>query len=233
VYGLRRHNAYLWQRPRKGNQQWVKQLVTSVLIVDDHPSLRLVIRQQLSQMLGVTQIIEANNGQDAVRLVRESQPRLVILDLDLPRRNGLEIIPRMKQAKPDTRILVISAQNPSLYAPRVKAAGAQGYISKTLEVSEIVRAIETVLAGYSVYPDDCAAPQAVADPAADVIGLLSDREITVTKLLASGMTNKAIGETLYISNKTVSTYKTRLMAKLGVSTLVEPVDLPRKNHIVS
>lgn len=184
-------------------------------------------------MLGVTQIIEANNGQDAVRLVRESQPRLVILDLDLPRRNGLEIIPRIKDTKPDVRILVISAQNPSLYAPRVKAAGAQGYISKTLDVTEIVRAIETVLAGYSVYPDDCTAPQAVAGPAADVIGLLSDREITVTKLLASGMTNKAIGETLYISNKTVSTYKTRLMAKLGVSTLVELVDFARKNHIVS
>ncbi|WP_026641401.1 response regulator transcription factor [Bordetella petrii] len=207
--------------------------MTSVLIVDDHPSLRLVIRQQLSQMLGVTQIIEASNGQDAIRLVREAQPRLVVLDLDLPRLNGLDTIPRIKQARPDTRILVISAQDPLLYAPRVRAAGAQGYISKTQDVTEIVRAIETVLAGYSVYPDDCAAPQAAARPAADVISLLSDREITVTKLLASGMSNKAIGETLFISNKTVSTYKTRLMAKLGVRTLVELVDFARKNRIVS
>ena len=132
--------------------------MTSVLIVDDHPSLRLILKQQVSQILGVSQIIEAGNGQEALQAVRDSEPGLVILDIDLPKINGLDAIPRIKLIKPDIRILVISAQDPRVFAPRVKAAGAQGYISKVQEMSEILRAIEAVLAGYSIFPDIVRSP---------------------------------------------------------------------------
>jgi len=207
--------------------------VTSVLIVDDHPSLRLILRQQLSQMLGVSEIIEAGNGQDAVQAVRQAEPGLVILDIDLPKINGLEAIPRIKLIKPDIRILVISAQDPAVFAPRVKAAGAQGYISKAQELSEIVRAIEAVLAGYSIFPDVAggSAENTGAD-SSKKIERLSDKEIIVMQMLARGMSNKDIGDALFISNKTVSTYKTRLMAKLEVNSLVELVDFARKHRIV-
>ncbi|MBO9357424.1 response regulator [Bordetella petrii] len=206
--------------------------MTCVLIVDDHPSLRLILRQQLSQMLGVSEIIEAGNGQDAVQAVRQSEPGLVILDIDLPKINGLDAIPRIKLIKPDVRILVISAQDPAVFAPRVKAAGAQGYISKVQELPQIVRAIEAVLAGYSIFPDVVnGAAESPEAKGTNKIERLSDKEIIVMQMLARGMSNKDIGDALFISNKTVSTYKTRLMAKLDVNTLVELVDFARKHHI--
>jgi len=207
--------------------------VTSVLIVDDHPSLRLILKQQMSQILGVSQIIEAGNGQEALQAVRDSEPGLVILDIDLPKINGLDAIPRIKLIKPDIRILVISAQDPRVFAPRVKAAGAQGYISKVQEMSEILRATEAVLAGYSIFPDIVRSPvQSREADGSQKIESLSDKEVIVMQMLARGMSNKHIGDALFISNKTVSTYKVRLMAKLGVGSLVELVDFARKHHIV-
>ncbi|MBV7483087.1 response regulator transcription factor [Bordetella sp. BOR01] len=206
--------------------------MTTVLVVDDHPPLRLVVRQQLSQILGVGKIVEAGNGQDAVQLVREHMPGLVILDIELPRINGLEVIPRIKAIHPGVRILAVSAQDPSLFAPRVKAAGAQGYIGKVNEIPEIVRAIEVVLAGYTIFPDFGADAHAGAEiEATKKLERLSDKEIMVMQMLARGMSNKEIGDAMFISNKTVSTYKTRLMAKLGVVSLVDLVDFTRRHHI--
>lgn len=203
--------------------------MTTVLIVDDHPSLRLVLRQHLSQILGVTGILEAGNGQDAVQAVREHAPGLIVLDIDLPRMNGLEAIPRMKALQPHVRILVISGQDPIVYAPRVKAAGGQGYISKAQEMSEIVRAVEAVMAGYTIFPDIDRSQRVAGRPAgAYALDGLSNKELTVMQMLVRGMSNKEIADALYISNKTVSTYKTRLMNKLGVRSLVELVDFARK-----
>jgi len=206
--------------------------VTNVLIVDDHPPMRLVIRLQLSQVLGVAQVFEADNGHEAVQLVRHAQPGLVLLDLDLPRLNGLDAIPRIQRLQPAVRILVISAQSAAVYAPRVQTAGAHGFISKTRHIPDILRAIEAVLSGYKVYPDHGRADVPANDAeTARLVGRLSDREIMVMQMLVRGMSNKEIGKTLYISNKTVSTYKTRLMRKLGVGSLVELVDLARKHQI--
>lgn len=203
--------------------------MTTVLIVDDHPSLRLVLRQHLSQILGVTGILEAGNGQDAIQAVREHAPGLIVLDIDLPRMNGLEAIPRMKALQPHVRILVISGQDPIVFAPRVKAAGGQGYISKAQEMPEIVRAVEAVMAGYTIFPDIDRSQRVAGRPAgAYALDELSNKELIVMQMLVRGMSNKEIADALYISNKTVSTYKTRLMNKLGVRSLVELVDFARK-----
>lgn len=206
--------------------------MTNVLIVDDHPAMRLVIRLQLSRLLGVSQVIEAANGQEAVRLVRHAQPGLVLLDLDLPRLNGLDAIPRIQRVQPAVRILVISAQSAAVYAPRVQAAGAHGFVSKTLQVPEIIRAIETVIAGYKIYPDVGSAGVSITEAdSARIVQRMSDREVMVMQMLVQGLSNKAIGDKLFISNKTVSTYKIRLMRKLGVRSLVELVDFARTHRI--
>jgi len=203
--------------------------VTTVLIVDDHPAWRLVLKQHLSQLMGVVQILEAGNGQDAIQKVRQARPGLVILDIELPRINGLEAIPRIKAIHPGARILAVSAQDSALFARRVQAAGAQGYVGKVLEVPEIVRAVEAVMAGYTVFPASGGMPRA-SD--AYAIERLSDKELVVMQMLARGMTNKEIGDAMFTSNKTISTYKTRLMAKLGLASLVELVDFARKHHLV-
>lgn len=204
--------------------------MTTVLIVDDHPAWRLVLRQYLSQLMGVVQILEAGNGQDAIQMVRQARPGLIVLDLELPKINGLEAIARIKAIHPDARILVITAHDTAVFAPRVQAAGAHGHISKTQEMPEILRGVEAVMAGYTVFP---AGGGMARSEAAYAIERLSDKELIVMQMLVRGMSNKEIGDAMFTSNKTISTYKTRLMAKLGVTTLVELIDFARRHHVVT
>ncbi len=209
--------------------------MTTVLIVDDHPVLRLVLKTHLAQVLGVTQILEADNGQSAIQVVRESHPGLVILDIDIPRINGLDAIPRIRAIDPKVGILVLTGQDQSVFAPRVKEAGANGYVSKSQDLSEIVRCVEAVLAGYIVFPSANVLPGAARSEGqsnyVERLDRLSDKQVIIMQMLARGMSNKQIGEALFISNKTISTHKTRILAKLELSTLVELVDFARQCHI--
>lgn len=204
--------------------------VATILIVDDHPAVRVVLKTHLSQVLGVTHVLEADNGQAAVEIVRQYAPDVVILDLDIPRINGLDVIPRLKAIQPSVRILVISGQDQNTFAPRARQAGANGYVSKTQELPEIVRCVESVLAGYSVMPDVDGGRADGLDETRR-LGSLSDKELVIMQMLAKGMSNKQIGEVLFISNKTVSTHKTRIMEKLGARSLVDVIDFARRNHI--
>ncbi|CAG9185982.1 response regulator transcription factor [Cupriavidus pinatubonensis] len=204
--------------------------MATILIVDDHPAVRVVLKTHLSQVLGVTHVLEADNGQAAVEIVRQYAPDVVILDLDIPRINGLDVIPRLKAIQPSVRILVISGQDQNTFAPRARQAGANGYVSKTQELPEIVRCVESVLAGYSVMPDvDGGRADGVDETRR--LGSLSDKELVIMQMLAKGMSNKQIGEVLFISNKTVSTHKTRIMEKLGARSLVDVIDFARRHHI--
>lgn len=208
--------------------------MTTVLVVDDHPSLRLVLKTHLSQVLGVTGILEADNGQSAIQAVKDSHPGLVVLDIDIPKINGLDVIPRLRALQSDIRILVVSGQDQTIFAPRVKLAGANGYVSKSQEISEILRCVEAVLAGYTVFPSNEGQHpmrQAGAHQSSDRLSRLSDKEIVILQMLARGMSNKDIGEALFISNKTVSTHKTRIMNKLEVKTLLELIDFARQCQI--
>lgn len=204
--------------------------MATILIVDDHPAVRVVLKTHLSQVLGVTHVLEADNGQAAVEIVRQYAPDVVILDLDIPRINGLDVIPRLKAIQPNVRILVISGQDQNTFAPRARQAGANGFVSKTQELPEIVRCVESVLAGYSVMPD-AAVGRVEGGDEAGRLGSLSDKELVILQMLAKGMSNKQIGEVLFISNKTVSTHKTRIMEKLGARSLVDVIDFARRHHI--
>lgn len=126
--------------------------MTSILIVDDHPAMRLVLKNHLLQLLGVDEVIEADNGQCAIELVRLRMPELVLLDLDIPRSSGLDVAPRLRAIHPQIRILVVTALDPAVFVSRSWQAGAQGFVSKTQDLKEILRAVEAVLAGYTVFP---------------------------------------------------------------------------------
>lgn len=209
--------------------------MTTVLIVDDHPALRLVLKTHLAQVLGVTRILEAGNGQEAVQIVRDAQPGLVVLDIDIPRINGLDAIPRIRAIDPKVGILVLSGHDQSVFAPRVKEAGANGYVSKSQEIVEIIRCIEAVLAGYIVFPSADVLPSVQrtdrSNNHVERLDRLSDKQVIIMQMLARGMSNKQIGEALFISNKTISTHKTRILAKLELRTLVELIDFARQCHI--
>ncbi len=207
----------------------------NTVIVDDHPAIRLAVRTVL-EASGLFKIVgEADSGPSALNIIRDHQPALVILDLDLPRMNGLELIERLKASNPSIKLLVLSAQQEGIFASRALQAGANGFMSKSEGMSSVVQAAQSVLAGYSVFPSSAlgAFAGSQGNSPADLIKTLSDRELTVLQQLARGMSNKEIGDALLISNKTVSSYKTRQFEKLNISTLVELVDFARANGLIT
>ncbi|RFU48757.1 response regulator transcription factor [Paraburkholderia sp. DHOC27] len=210
--------------------------MATILIVDDHPALRLVIKTHLLQLLGVTEVIEAENGQAAMEAARQHMPDLAILDLDIPRVNGLDVIPRLKMAHPQIRVLILSGQDPSTFAPRAMRSGAQGFVGKSQEMKEIMRGVEAVLAGYTVFPMSTGgAGVGMATGAADEeekLKQLSDKELMILQMLSKGMSNKAIGDALFISDKTVSTYKSRIQEKLGLSSLAALIEFASLQKLI-
>ncbi|MFM0279127.1 response regulator transcription factor [Paraburkholderia sediminicola] len=208
--------------------------MTTILIVDDHPALRLVIKTHLSQLLGITEIIETDNGQTAVELARQHTPDLAILDLDIPRINGLDVIPRLKLAHPSIRVLVLSGHDPSTFAPRAMRTGAQGFVGKSQDMKEILRGVEAVLAGYTVFPMSAGGAGVGASAASEEekLKLLSDKELVILQMLAKGMSNKTIGDSLFISDKTVSTYKSRIQEKLGLSSLAALIEFAALQRLI-
>ncbi|HWT35831.1 MAG TPA: response regulator transcription factor [Paraburkholderia sp.] len=209
--------------------------MASILIVDDHPAFRLVIKTHLLQLLGTQQVFEADNGQSALEMARQFAPDLTILDLDIPRINGLDVLVRLKAVHPGMRVLILSSHDATTFISRAMRAGAQGFVGKSQDVREIMRSVEAVMSGYSVFPvaPACAGPGAQGVIDESRLELLSDKELVILQMLAKGMSNKIIGDALFISNKTVSSHKTRLMNKVGVETLVELVDFARRCGIAT
>jgi two-component system response regulator EvgA len=204
--------------------------------VDDHPAFRLVIKTHLLQLLGTQEVFEADNGQSAMEMARQFAPALTILDLDIPRINGLDVLARLKTAHPSMRVLILSSHDASTFVSRAMRAGAQGFVSKSQDVKEIMRSVEAVMSGYSVFPVAPSASVGVAGRGVveeRKLELLSDKELVILQMLAKGMSNKTIGDALFISNKTVSSHKTRLMTKVGVATLVDLVDFARRCGIAA
>jgi two-component system response regulator EvgA len=210
--------------------------MSTILIVDDHPAFRLVIKMHLAKLLGVNDVFEADNGQTAVEIARQHLPDLAILDLDIPRINGLDVIPRLKLAHPDIRVLVLSGQDPSTFAPRAMRAGAQGFVGKSQEMKEIMRGVEAVMAAYTVFPMNIGAtgtsPTLAAGEDEEKLELLSDKELMILQMLAKGMSNKTIGDALFMSDKTVSTYKGRIQEKLGLSSLAGLIEFAALQKLI-
>jgi two-component system, NarL family, response regulator EvgA len=210
--------------------------MSTIMIIDDHPAFRMVIKMQLMQLLGIEEVIEADNGQTAVELARQHMPKLAILDLDIPRISGLDVIPRLKLAHPSMRLLVLSGQDPATFAPRAMRSGAQGFVAKSQEMKEIMRGVEAVLAGYTVFPVTSGSggfsPNAAGQNEEDRLTLLSDKELVILQMLSKGMSNKAIGDALFMSDKTVSTYKSRIHEKLGLSSLAALIEFATLHRLI-
>jgi two-component system, NarL family, response regulator EvgA len=204
------------------------------IIVDDHPFIRSTVRMLLQQQ-HFDVVAEADNGADAVQQAREHSPDLLILDIAMPKLDGLEVISRISALKLSCKVLVLTSQPAQVYSMRCMRAGAAGFLSKTNELGELVKAIKIVMDGYTFFPNLNNSSLARIDTQATdqaLIQSLSDRELTILQQLASGMSNKEIGDAMLLSNKTVSTYKTRLIEKLNVKSVVYLADFAKRNNLL-
>lgn len=203
------------------------------MIVDDHPIIRLAVGMLLEKE-NIEVVGEAGNGQDAIRMARELEPDVVILDIGIPKLGGLEVISRLKASLNSPRILVLTSQSPGIFSERCKQAGASGFMYKADDLRGLKRAIESVMEGYSYFPD-LPSMSVRASDAVDEVGLLqrlSSREMSVFQQLAMGSSNKEIGESMSLSNKTISTYKARIFEKLNVTSVVEAAEFARRHYLV-
>ena len=206
----------------------------SALIVDDHPVVCAAIRIVL-KLEGFKEIHETSNGNEVLQLIRQHKPRLVVLDLRLPTLDGLEVLTRIKANDLDCRVLVFSSHDPLFYQERCLRAGAMGYVTKTNQLEQLHKAIQAVMSGYTYFsamPDNVSTLNAVQTTEKQMIDQLSDRELSIFEQLGQGKANKAIAEEMHLSHKTISTYKTRLMKKLGVSSAVHLRDFAKRNHLI-
>ncbi|QXH55194.1 response regulator transcription factor [Pseudomonas maumuensis] len=204
----------------------------SVFIVDDHPVIRLAIRMLLENQ-GYRVVGESDNGVDAMQLIRETPPDLVILDISIPKLDGLEMLSRLQAMAIPLKVLVLTAQSPALFAIRCMHSGAAGYVCKQEDLSELLSAIKAVLSGYNYFPSQALNPPPTgSNQELELFRQVNDRELMVLQLFAQGRSNKEIAKGMFLSNKTVSTYKKRLMHKLRASTLVELIDVAKRNALV-
>lgn len=204
------------------------------IVVDDHPFIRSSVKMLLKQE-NFDVVAEADNGADAVQMAREHAPDLIVLDIGMPKLDGLEVISRISSLGLSSKILVLTSQSAQFYSMRCMKAGAAGFISKTNDINELIKAIKAVMDGYTFFPNLAGSSVRRSDVEAtelDLIQTLSDRELTILQQLANGLSNKEIGEAMLLSNKTVSTYKTRLIEKLNVKSVVYLADFAKRNHLV-
>jgi DNA-binding NarL/FixJ family response regulator len=195
-----------------------------VLICDDHPIVRKGLRQILEQEQASVTIGEAASAPEAVDLARKKPWDIVVIDITMPGRSGLELLKDLKRERPNIPVLVLSVHPADQYAVRVLRAGASGYLTKESAPEELLTAIRQILRG-GRYISPSVGETLAADlgrPADEApLHGLSDREFEVMRLLTSGKRASEIAEELCLSVKTVSTYRTRFLQKLGLRTTAE------------
>ncbi|HAO04951.1 MAG: response regulator transcription factor [Chitinophagaceae bacterium] len=191
------------------------------LIADDHTIVRRGLRQILLEGFPDAEIEEVPDAEELIKNTIQSDWDIIISDLSMPGRSGLEALQQIKQIKPKIPVLILSIHPEEQYALRVLKAGAAGYLSKDLAPDELVNAVNRVLLGKKYITVSIAEKLAsVLDQDSDKQPheLLSDREFSVLKLLATGKSVSEIAESMFLSVTTVSTYRARIMAKMNLKT---------------
>ena len=206
-----------------------------ILIVDDHEVLREGVKRIFEKEAVATTFGEASTGHEALKLAREADWDIVVLDLSLGERSGLEVLKELKQIRPRLPVLILSMHTEVQFARRAFKAGASGYITKDSPRSELIKAINKVV-NEGRYISPALAEMLIADfgrgtdrPPHEI---LSDREFEVMRLIASGKTVGEIAELLALSDSTISTYRARILEKMGMRTNAELTHHAIQNKLV-
>ncbi|WP_223472991.1 MULTISPECIES: response regulator transcription factor [unclassified Pseudomonas] len=201
-----------------------------VLIVDDHPVIRGALRL-ICQNEAFTHIRDASGTADARALIKECAPDLVILDLVMNGFDGLDLLVWIMAQFPECSVLVFTSQDAQHFCNRCISAGARGFVTKKSDLKELTKAIQALKSGYAYFPQMSVRLDFQQRSEQQALESLSARELSILRMLAMGMRGKDIAESLFLSPKTVSTYKTRLLEKLGLKSLVGLSEFAKRNHL--
>jgi two-component system, NarL family, response regulator NreC len=200
-----------------------------VLIADDHAILRSGLRMLIESQADMTVIAEAENGKEAIQIAQKNNPDVVILDVTMPERGGLHAIEQILKHSPNCRILVLTMHEEAAYMRTALTAGASGYVLKKSVDADLLSGIRAIYKGRT-YVDSQLASELVQDALPDrarsgskATEVLSQRELEVLKLVAEGFSSREIAEKIFVSVKTVETYRGRFAEKLGLKSRAEIV----------
>ncbi|PDO87743.1 fimbria biosynthesis transcriptional regulator FimZ [Kosakonia sacchari] len=206
----------------------------SVIIMDEYPIVRMSIEVLLEKNQNVKVVLKTDDSRAALDYIRTLPVDLVILDIELPKTDGFTLLRRIKAIREDVNVLFLSSKSESFYAARAIRAGANGFVSKRKELNDIYNAVKMILAGYSFFPSETLSyinqPGKKKGEQRDMP--LSNREVTVLRYLANGLSNKEIAEQLLLSDKTISAHKSNIFSKLGVHTIVELIDYAKSHELL-
>ncbi|MFZ1903783.1 MAG: response regulator transcription factor [Steroidobacteraceae bacterium] len=209
--------------------------MATVLIADDHAMLRTGLRHYLEQDTSITDIGEAATGADTLQQLRDGRWDLVILDINMPDRSGIDVLRHIRSGHPETRVLVMSGFSEKQYAINVLRAGASGYLAKDQAPEEFMRAVHAVLAGRRFVSARLSEMLITAlDEPGDkpLHAALSEREFQILCKLAVGRSVSEIAHELFISVKTVSTYRARVLEKMHLDTNADLTAYALRNGLV-
>ncbi len=214
--------------------------IIRIVLADDHAVLRAGLRVLLNAEPDINVVGEAGDGEEALHAIAQFQPDIIVLDLMMPNVKGLDIIEQISKAYPHTRVLVLTMHADTQYIRHVVKAGGAGYVLKSSADTELIKAIRVVASGGSyltpeatqVLISDYREKDEPASKPVTGLDLLSEREHEVLVMTALGYSSREIGELLFISPKSVDTYRQRLMEKLRLENRAELVQYALKNGLL-
>ena len=199
-------------------------MIIRILVADDHPVVRQGLKQIVAGTTDIFVVDEAATGQEVLDKVRSNYFDVVLLDITMPGASGLDILKQLRSERPELAILILSMHSEEQYAARVLRAGASGYLAKESAPDELVAAVRKISLG-GRYVSPSLAEKLASDLAVDtqepLHQTLSDREYETMRLIASGKTTAEIAEQLSLSPKTISTYRSRILEKMGMRSNTE------------
>ncbi len=209
----------------------------SVLLADDHVLVRDGLRLLLENQADIKVVCEAGDGRTALRMAREARPNVALLDVSMPELEGIEVARRIARDYPETRCVILSMHANAHYAQRALEAGALGFVVKGSTGEELVSAVRAAAGGHrhlsqtilDTLGDRLAQPVSLDNP----VARLTPRELQVLRLVVEGRTSAAIGDLLHLSSKTVDSYRSRLMAKLGITDVPGLVKFALRQNLTS
>ncbi len=206
-----------------------------VLIVDDHELIRTGISSMLADFDKIKVVGQAESGEDAIKLARELRPEVVLMDANMPGIGGLEATRRLIRFDPDIKVIAVTVHNEEPYPTKFMQAGAAGYVTKGVDISEMVKAIIQVKTGKRYITPEIAqqmALKALEPDSESPFDVLSEREMQVMLMITQGQKVQNISDSLFLSTKTVNSYRYRLFEKLNIANDVELTHMAIRHGIL-
>jgi DNA-binding NarL/FixJ family response regulator len=209
-----------------------------ILLADDHALVRAGLRALLERLQGIEIVGEADDGREAIRLVKERNPHIVLMDISMPGLNGLEAVKQIRNDFPDVNVIILSASANEEFVTQALRSGASGYMLKGASPSELEVAIKAVMAG-ETYLSPVVSKQVIRDylgrvtHRSDLFELLTQRQREILQLIGEGHTTKDMAQMLDLSAKTVERHRTELMNRLDIHDVAGLTRYAIKNNIVT